>query len=276
MEQNTVATMPATDGDKQTDGKGWKIATIIAFIVAVCGIGFGGFELYLNTRKSSIDTSTLFNLDKDSSLGKKLYEQIKDITAAGGCEQYHPLYDLSEDKYIIKYEDLSNSVKFEIIAQEIPEIANLKNDGDKTIVSGETMEEALDSIFGDHDSTARDLFGFVGYSEESIGTQHIQLLDYDIEQTENNNYIVSLKRRLMLLCDAPRYSSYYEYIGLLNITNGQIEDDNQMALIVLEKKTIDFMNEDDGEKSDGYYGVLFKRKQDNEDFFWVGAYYLGK
>ena len=43
MEQDitAAATIPVMNSVKQKDGKGWKIATAIASVVAVCGIGFG-------------------------------------------------------------------------------------------------------------------------------------------------------------------------------------------------------------------------------------------
>ena len=45
MEQNTTATVPVMDRDKQSSGNGWKIATAIASVVAVCGIGFGVYGM---------------------------------------------------------------------------------------------------------------------------------------------------------------------------------------------------------------------------------------
>lgn len=53
MEQNAAATMPAMDSGKQNDGKGWKIATAIASVVAVCGIGFGIYGAVSSFQKDS-------------------------------------------------------------------------------------------------------------------------------------------------------------------------------------------------------------------------------
>ena len=53
MEQNTTATMPVMDSGKQKDGKGWKIATAIASVVAVCGIGFGVYGMLQSSQKDN-------------------------------------------------------------------------------------------------------------------------------------------------------------------------------------------------------------------------------
>lgn len=53
MEQNTTATMPVADNGKQDNGKGWKIATAIASVVAVCGIGFGVYGMIQSFQKEN-------------------------------------------------------------------------------------------------------------------------------------------------------------------------------------------------------------------------------
>lgn len=53
MEQDTTATMPVMDSGKQNNGKGWKIATVIASVVAVCGIGFGIYGMIQNSQKDN-------------------------------------------------------------------------------------------------------------------------------------------------------------------------------------------------------------------------------
>lgn len=55
MEQNTDFVAPVTppvDESKQKNGNGLKIATLIACIVAVCGIGFGVYSTLENNNKS--------------------------------------------------------------------------------------------------------------------------------------------------------------------------------------------------------------------------------
>lgn len=53
MEQNATATMPVMDSGKQDNGKGWKIATAIASVVAICGIGFGVYGMLQSSQKDN-------------------------------------------------------------------------------------------------------------------------------------------------------------------------------------------------------------------------------
>ena len=53
MEQNTPAAMPVMDSGEQSNGKGLKIATAIASVIAVCGIGFGIYGMVQSSQKDS-------------------------------------------------------------------------------------------------------------------------------------------------------------------------------------------------------------------------------
>ena len=55
MEQNTNTGVPITPviDNKQKNGNGLKIATAIACVVAVCGIGFGVYEMMQSAQKDS-------------------------------------------------------------------------------------------------------------------------------------------------------------------------------------------------------------------------------
>ncbi len=53
MEQNTAAAMPVIDSGNQKSGNGLKIATVIASVVAVCGIGFGIYGMVQSSQKDS-------------------------------------------------------------------------------------------------------------------------------------------------------------------------------------------------------------------------------
>ncbi|MDO5475113.1 MAG: hypothetical protein Q4F61_01870 [Candidatus Saccharibacteria bacterium] len=53
MEQNAAAAMPVMDSGNQKSGNGLKIATAIASIVAVCGIGFGIYGMVQSSQKDS-------------------------------------------------------------------------------------------------------------------------------------------------------------------------------------------------------------------------------
>ena len=53
MEQNAAAAMPVMDSGNQKSGNGLKIATAIASVVAVCGIGFGIYGMVQSSQKDS-------------------------------------------------------------------------------------------------------------------------------------------------------------------------------------------------------------------------------
>ncbi|MBR3256764.1 hypothetical protein IKG02_00520 [Candidatus Saccharibacteria bacterium] len=53
MEQNTTATTPVMNSGEQKNGKGWKVATTIALVVAVCGVGFGIYGMLQSSQKDN-------------------------------------------------------------------------------------------------------------------------------------------------------------------------------------------------------------------------------
>ena len=53
MEQDTNITTSASNNSGSSDSNGWKIATAIASIVAVCGIGFGVYSLMQSLQKDN-------------------------------------------------------------------------------------------------------------------------------------------------------------------------------------------------------------------------------
>lgn len=55
MEQNTETVVPMTPvvNSKQKSGNGLKIATVVAYIMAVCGIGFGAYGMMQSSQKDS-------------------------------------------------------------------------------------------------------------------------------------------------------------------------------------------------------------------------------
>ena len=71
MEQNTTTTMPVMDNSNQKSGNGLKIATTVAFIVAICGIGFGAYGMIQNTQKDE-------EISKKDAQITNLESQIKD------------------------------------------------------------------------------------------------------------------------------------------------------------------------------------------------------
>lgn len=53
MEPNAPVATPLSDNNKQGNGKGLKIATIVASVVAVCGIGFGIYGMVQSSQKDN-------------------------------------------------------------------------------------------------------------------------------------------------------------------------------------------------------------------------------
>ena len=51
MEQDKLVTTPVTENNQQNNKKGWKIATVVASILAICGIGFGVYSVIQGSQK---------------------------------------------------------------------------------------------------------------------------------------------------------------------------------------------------------------------------------
>ena len=60
MEQNADTGVPVVPmaENKQKSGNGLKIATVIACVAAVCGIGFGIYGMFFHETKTSDDDSS--------------------------------------------------------------------------------------------------------------------------------------------------------------------------------------------------------------------------
>lgn len=75
MEQNGVTATPVMESGKQSDGKGWKIATIVASVVAVCGIGFGVYCLIENNNKTQEISNLKTQIEEQNRIITELNEQ---------------------------------------------------------------------------------------------------------------------------------------------------------------------------------------------------------
>ena len=258
------------------------VAILVLAFFAVGGFVFGGVELWQRIQKENSSASTtVLSVDKESKLGQELYEQIHNVELDDICNGVrHPLYEAG-NKYTVGYEDISSEDRFEIIAKGMPAMANLVQ-GEDVVVSREEMQNALDSV-GFYSDIDDKIFGFGGIDPEDSREQSIVLSNYEIAKINDEEYLISVKERerLDVSCVQARYTDAYEYIGLSNTIDNQLigsgEDDRQKAMIVLERKTIDAMDESGEAKSNGYYGVLFEQGQETNEgkYFWLGAYYLG-
>ena len=52
MEQDMTTATPTMDSSKQDNKKGWKIAIVIAFVMAVCGIGLSVYGIIQNQKQN--------------------------------------------------------------------------------------------------------------------------------------------------------------------------------------------------------------------------------
>ena len=64
MKQNMTDITPVMDDDKQNNGSGWRNATVIASVVAACGIGFGVYGMMQGAQKGVVLTRPLAGIDQ--------------------------------------------------------------------------------------------------------------------------------------------------------------------------------------------------------------------
>ncbi len=119
MEQNTATAMPVMDSGKQSDGKGWKIATAIASVVAVCGIGFGVYSMMQGSQKDNQISNLKAQLENNNLSTIAAKTQDDEITTKDeNSEDYYYFGQLGvkirkEDRseFVISYEYSSNFVQ---------------------------------------------------------------------------------------------------------------------------------------------------------------------
>ena len=105
MEQDTDASVsitPVTGSDKQNNGNGLKIVTVIVCIVAVCGIGFGVYGIIQSLQKDSQIVSLKTQLEKYENTDKdKPLQTIPDgyiaVFHGGTGEMTHETYIYKDD-----------------------------------------------------------------------------------------------------------------------------------------------------------------------------------
>lgn len=132
MEQNATATMPAMDSGKQDNGKGWKIATAIASVVAVCGIWFGVYGMFFHKTEepTNNNSETSSEIKEDVSIAEKGLPSVETINNL--LREKYKLFDqddftttigtiLSDYAYNEDNEGLSEASKlFLVIREEYP------------------------------------------------------------------------------------------------------------------------------------------------------------
>lgn len=277
LQESTFARPATQQAQPKAKNKKYITTIIILAVLTIGGFIFGGIGFWHKTQKDdNVASETILSVDRDSELGKGLYEKIQNIEVTDMCGSvYHPLYEGGD---VINLSSISRGYIFGIIAMKISKIANLKEDGERVEVSEDEVQEVFDSIFSDYRDIDYDVFNFYDSSPDD-NIQRIGLYNYEIIKTEDKKYIIERKEEPEIACVQARFQDFYEYVGLSNTIDDQIMDnkdyDGKKAMIVLEKKTIDNMKMTGESESNGYYGVLFNQSQDSNDYLWIGTYYLG-
>lgn len=112
MEQDATVTMPITDSGKQKDGKGWKIITAIACIVAVCGIGFGVYGMIdANSIKTAKDIEINNLTDQIDNLNTKIDELESKVDTQQNNSSQENQADEKQDNPIVDDENLTPGIE---------------------------------------------------------------------------------------------------------------------------------------------------------------------
>ncbi|MDO4741780.1 MAG: hypothetical protein Q4A79_00155 [Candidatus Saccharibacteria bacterium] len=101
MEKNVASTMPATDSSKQNDKKGWRIATAIASVVAVCGISFGAYGMMRGPQEDNQTTVTiadsLITPENYGFMADNFVTHSEDATISWRTEAFGAIFSLVSD-----------------------------------------------------------------------------------------------------------------------------------------------------------------------------------
>ena len=115
MEPGSTTTTPVVDNSKQNNGKGWQIATVVASVVAVCGVGFGICGMVdANSTKNIIVTkdTEISNLtDQLNSLNTKIDELESKINAQQDNSSQETQTDEEQDDTIVDGGNLAPGIE---------------------------------------------------------------------------------------------------------------------------------------------------------------------
>ena len=98
MEPNSNAVIPqspAADNSKQTNGNGLRIATVVAAIVAACGIGFGVYGMLDSGQKAQQISNLETEITNKSQKITQLESEISQLSSKSE-ELLKPTIDTSE------------------------------------------------------------------------------------------------------------------------------------------------------------------------------------
>lgn len=187
MDQNADAGVPITPAveNKQKGGKGLKITTAIACIVAVCGIGFGVYGMIQSSQKDSEiaklkeGNPTQNTVDQDDITGTNADENAMSVTEAekilakyigeGNSTMAYGLnasYNTftsdfnSQQEAFLTYSSISNNEK-----ETVSCVEERYEKGDCTgkSISYDLMSEKYQSLFGDFSSIEKKNYTFQNF-----------------------------------------------------------------------------------------------------------------
>lgn len=192
MEQNadTGAQMTSAVDKKQKSGNGLKIATVIACVVAVCGIGFGIYGMFFHETKTSDDDSlknvSVTQEGDGNTIVQKELPSIETIT--GLLKDKYKLFDqdsytpsvgtiLSDYIYNDDSEGLDDTGKlFLLVKQEYP------NPGCEDVRCHKTITyNDLNNKYHEYYGNSEDIKKGINYTYKNImiGVENIEYIEGD-------------------------------------------------------------------------------------------------
>lgn len=135
MEQNSDTSAPVTpmvEDNKQNGNNGLKIATVIAYIVAVCGIGFGVYGIMQVSNKDSQISNLKTQIEK-------LETAKKDETSTISANVLANIKTLGDSTYGFKSSNFGNETVY----------AYIDSNGDLILEKGNKYTIASNVIFAD-------------------------------------------------------------------------------------------------------------------------------
>ncbi len=147
MEQNSdtnTPTVPVAENNKQNGSNGLKIATAIACIVAVCGIGFGVYGIMQVSDKDSQISNLKTQIEELRTAKKDETSTIVDIDTDDGSKSFSTniltnIKNLGDSTYGFKSSNFGNGTAY----------AYINSDGDLILEKDNKYTIASNVIFAD-------------------------------------------------------------------------------------------------------------------------------
>ncbi|MBQ6396409.1 hypothetical protein IJH89_02365, partial [Candidatus Saccharibacteria bacterium] len=106
IKQNTTATTPVMDNGKQKEGKGWKVATVITSIIAVCGVGFGIYGMLQSSQKDNQISDLKTQVEDSNGKITSLETEKNETTDENGATVTIADSIMSNLGFMVNYKDI--------------------------------------------------------------------------------------------------------------------------------------------------------------------------